>query len=130
MDGAVGRESDPEQTDWNENTADLTHEESEFRPDGAVLLDLLEGEPILTRQLFDQERVWYAPYLFQNGCDNAAITIPTPIPRKLNPMNSWLNPWRPKIMGKAWKARYRIPRIRAVLGRGLSESLRKPDAEG
>ena len=129
MDGTVGGESDPEETNRDENTTDLTHDESEFRPDGTVLLDLLECEPIRTRQCFDQER-WYILYLFQTGCDNAAIIMPTPIPRKLSPMNSSLNPWRPKIMGNAWKERYRIPRIRAVLGRGVSESPRKPGAEG
>ena len=130
MDGTVGREGDTEQTDRKEDTADLTHEESEFRPDGAVLLDLLEGEPVLTRQLFDRERIWYAPYLFQNGCDNVAIIMPMPIPRKLNPTNSSLNPWRSKIMGNDWKVRYRIPRIRALLRRGFSESPRKPGTKG
>ena len=53
----VARESDPEQTDWNEDTADLTHNESKFRPDGTVLLDLLECEPIQTRQLCDRGKV-------------------------------------------------------------------------
>ena len=51
MDGTVGRESDPEETDRHEDTADLTHDKSEFRPDGTVLLDLLTCEPIQTRQI-------------------------------------------------------------------------------
>ena len=53
--------------------------------------------------------------MFQIGCDNAAVVTPTPIPRKLNPMNSSLNPRLPKITGNAWKERYRIPTVKAVL---------------
>ena len=57
MNGRVGRECDPEETDWDEDTANLTHFEPEFRPDGTVFLDLFEPKPTPTRQLFDQERV-------------------------------------------------------------------------
>jgi len=46
VDGVVGRESDPEETDRDEHTADLTHNEPGFRPDGTVLLELLECEPV------------------------------------------------------------------------------------
>lgn len=44
------------------------------------------------------------------------MIIPTPIPMNDNPVICVLNPctW-PKIMGKAWKVRYRMPRIRDVL---------------
>jgi hypothetical protein len=48
MDGRVARERDPEKADWDEDTADLTHNESGFRPDGAMFLELLEREPTQT----------------------------------------------------------------------------------
>ena len=54
VDGTVGCESDPEKTDRHEDTAGLTHDESEFRPDGTVFLDFLECEPIQTRQFIDR----------------------------------------------------------------------------
>ena len=73
---------------------------------------------------------WYVPYLFHNGCDSPATIIPTPIPRKFNPTSSWLNPWCPRMMGNAWKARYRMPRINAFLGRSLSEFPRELGAKG
>jgi len=57
------------------------------------------------------------------------MTKPTPIPRKLNPINSWLNPWRPKMMGNAWKDMYRMPRIKAVLERSFDESPGDPVLE-
>ena len=121
MDGTVGCESDPEKTDRHEDTAGLTHDESEFRPDGTVLLDFLECEPTQTRQFIDRGGggVWYVPYQFQNGCDSVAVIKPTPSPRKLNPENSSVNPWRPKIMGNACKERYRTPMTRAVLRGGF-----------
>ena len=57
MDRMVGREGDPEETDRDEDTANLAHDEPEFRPDGTVLLDLLECEPTRTRQLRDRGKV-------------------------------------------------------------------------
>ena len=57
VDRRVGRESDPEETDRDEDTACLTHDEPEFRPDGTVFLDLPECEPIQTRQLRDKWKV-------------------------------------------------------------------------
>lgn len=70
MDGTVGRESDPEEADWHEDAADLTHDEPGFRPNGAVLLDLLEGEPIPTRQLRGKGRGYML-----NTCSKMAVTM-------------------------------------------------------
>ena len=92
MDGTVSRESDPEETDRDEDTADLSRDKPGFRSNGTILLDILECEPMQTRQFFDQKRARHDPYLFQKGCVIAARTIPKPIPRKLNPINPSLNP--------------------------------------
>ena len=59
MDGVVGRESDPEETDRDENAASLTHDEPGFRPDSTVLLELLECEPIQTRQFRDRGKLLF-----------------------------------------------------------------------
>jgi len=92
VDGTVSRESDPEETNRDEDAADLTHDKPGFRSNVTILLDLLECEPIQTHQFFDQKRARYDPHLFQNGCVIAARTMPKPIPRKLNPINPSLNP--------------------------------------
>ena len=57
VNGGVGRECDREEADWDEDTADLTHDEPKFWADGTVFLDLSERKPSPTRQFLDQERV-------------------------------------------------------------------------
>jgi hypothetical protein len=45
-----------------------------------------------------------------------ARTIPSPMPRKLMPVDWMSNPWpSSNITGNAWNAKYRMPSIRAVL---------------
>jgi hypothetical protein len=48
---------------------------------------------------------------FQYGCEARPMSIPTPIPRKERPISWELYACLRKMMGKAWKARYRIPRM-------------------
>lgn len=59
MNGTVGRERDPEEADRNEDATDLTHDEPEFRSDGAVFLDLFKRKSTQARQLCDGERGTY-----------------------------------------------------------------------
>ena len=44
MNGTVSRKCDPEETDRNEDTANLAHDKPEFRPNGTVLLDFFKCE--------------------------------------------------------------------------------------
>lgn len=55
VNGGVCRERDREEADWDEDTADLTHDEPEFWADGTVLLDLSERKSSPTCQFLDQE---------------------------------------------------------------------------
>ena len=50
MNRAVCRECDPEESDRDEDTTDLTHDEPEFRSDGTVFLELFKCKPVKTRQ--------------------------------------------------------------------------------
>jgi hypothetical protein len=49
VNGTVGSERDPEKTNREEDTTDLTHDESGFRSDGTVLLDLLKRKSMHAR---------------------------------------------------------------------------------
>lgn len=53
--------------------------------------------------------------LFHQGIDAYAINSPTPMPRNVKPVICMSNPCFAKMIGKASKDRYNIPRIRAVL---------------
>ena len=59
MAGTVGRESDPEETGRDKDTAGLAHHKPEFRQDVGVLLCLSERKPTRNRQLCGKEKaVW------------------------------------------------------------------------
>jgi len=57
VNGTVGRERYPKETNRDEDTTDLTHDESEFRSDGTVLLDLFERKPTQNGQPRGEEKV-------------------------------------------------------------------------
>ena len=62
MTGTVGRESDPEETGRDKDTADLSHDKPESRQDVGVLLHLSERKPARNRQLCGKEKaVWLIP---------------------------------------------------------------------
>jgi hypothetical protein len=55
-------------------------------------------------------------HLFQYGCVPSAMTMPNPIPKKESPVSCGVKPcFCSKIIGNAWKARYKTPRINAHL---------------
>ena len=108
MDMRVGRKSEPEEADGDENRSPHADNKTDFWRWVAVVFDFLLAQ-ISTERIYEHKKLvtTVKTNMLMKGWQARPIKRPIPMPRNDNPVDCTLKWWPfSNIIGKAWKVRY------------------------